>query len=1073
VWLASSSPNSLRSRPLQGLPIDFETRLQSVLGDSYRLQRELGGGGMSRVFLAEEPRLARQVVIKVLPPEMGAGVNAERFEREIQLAARLQHPHIVPLLTAGAQGDLLYYVMPYIRGESLRVKLAREGELPVADAVRVLREVVQALAYAHRNGVVHRDIKPDNILLADGFAVVTDFGVAKAVSASSGHANQSLLTSLGMALGTPAYMAPEQAAADPHVDHRADIYALGALGYEMLCGRPPFVETTPQAVLAAHLSRAPEPVTRYRPTVPPQLQALIARCLEKRPSDRWQTAAELVPHLDGITTPSGGTIPTGTQPIISAATEQAIRRGHPVRVALWFAAASALVLGVVAFLMYRLGLPDWVLVAAGVLLIIGLPIMVVTGLHERRRAAARTTAVITPTELGPARWFTWRRALLGGGLAFGGLAVVAGAYTAMRLLGIGPVGTLVAAGALDERDRILVADFDNRTADSTLGGSLTEALRVDLSQSPTVRLVDAADVGQTLHRMQRPPDTPISAEVAREIAEREGIKAILTGQVDPVGTGYVLSARLLSGAEGRVLIAVRERAADPSELLDAIDRLSARLRERIGESLVTIRANPPLDQVTTTSLAALRKYSEGARLVDIGKPGKAIPVLQEAIALDSEFAMAYRKLAVAIGNAAGSRKAEHEAATRAYQMRDRLPTTERELAAAYYYGDVDVDPTLEAETYRSLLRHDPDNGTALNNLALLLNRERRYAEAESLGQRALQIGSSDVDLYYDKVLVAQVAQGHISDARATAERAAAALPAGSPAKTELQAFVALAERDYEAADSFYRRLQREQEGSPELQNRAANALASLAETRGRLGEATRFREQQVRVAEDRDLPRDYVVASVQVALLDLRYRNRTGNALARVRSALERHPLDSMPPLDRPYLALAQLYGLAGKPEEGRRLLREYERLVPPGVRRAERGEGLAYGVVLEGEGKPIEAADAYLDANRRTGGCGTCGLFFLASLLDRRGSIDSARVAFEALVNTPTVMGRLGAESFGLAPSYKRLGELYEAGGDRKRAADYYGRFVDLWKDADPELQPGVREVRQRLARLAQEPGA
>ncbi|MEP6474312.1 MAG: serine/threonine-protein kinase, partial [Gemmatimonadota bacterium] len=190
---------------------------------------------MSRVFLAEEVRLGRQVVIKVLPPEMGAAVNTERFEREIQLAARLQHPHIVPLLTAASSGDILYYIMPYIAGESLRAKLSREGELPVAEASKILREVVDALSYAHRNGVVHRDIKPDNVLLSDGHAVVTDFGVAKAVSASSG--GHSSLTSLGVALGTPAYMAPEQAAADPHVDHRADIYAVGILAYEMLTGQ--------------------------------------------------------------------------------------------------------------------------------------------------------------------------------------------------------------------------------------------------------------------------------------------------------------------------------------------------------------------------------------------------------------------------------------------------------------------------------------------------------------------------------------------------------------------------------------------------------------------------------------------------------------------------------------------------------------------------------------------------------------------------------------------------------------------------------------------------------------------
>ena len=178
---------------------DLLSRLQSVLGDAYRIERELGGGGMSRVFLAEEVALGRQVVIKVLPPEMAADVSQERFNREIQLAAKLQHPHVVPLLTAGADGDLLYYVMPFIKGESLRVKLAREGELPVGEALRILREVTDALAYAHRNGVVHRDIKPDNVLLSEGHAVVTDFGVAKAVSASSG--SSSSLTSLGVALG--------------------------------------------------------------------------------------------------------------------------------------------------------------------------------------------------------------------------------------------------------------------------------------------------------------------------------------------------------------------------------------------------------------------------------------------------------------------------------------------------------------------------------------------------------------------------------------------------------------------------------------------------------------------------------------------------------------------------------------------------------------------------------------------------------------------------------------------------------------------------------------------------------
>jgi len=215
---------------------DFQTRLQTALGDAYRLERELGGGGMSRVFVAEETALGRRIVLKVLPPELGAGLSVDRFRREIQLAASLHHPNIVPLLTAGEADGLLYYTMPLIEGDSLRTRLAREGELPVGEAVRLLRDVVDGLAYAHEHGVVHRDIKPDNVLVSRHHAMVTDFGVAKALSEATGRA---ALTSAGVALGTPSYMAPEQATADPHTDHRADIYAVGALAYEMLQdGRP-------------------------------------------------------------------------------------------------------------------------------------------------------------------------------------------------------------------------------------------------------------------------------------------------------------------------------------------------------------------------------------------------------------------------------------------------------------------------------------------------------------------------------------------------------------------------------------------------------------------------------------------------------------------------------------------------------------------------------------------------------------------------------------------------------------------------------------------------------------------
>ena len=303
---------------------DLKERLQHTLGSSYTLERELGGGGMSRVFVAEELSLGRKVVVKVLLPDLAATVNVERFHREIQLAAKLQHPHIVPVLAAGISDGLPYYTMPFIEGESLRARLARSGELPVQDTVRILRDVLSALSYAHEHGVIHRDIKPDNVLLTANHAVVVDFGVAKALSASTN--SGSSLTSLGVALGTPAYMSPEQSAADPATDHRTDLYAVGAMAYEMLTGHQVFSARSPQAMLAAHATEEPEPLDKRRPSVPPALSSLVMRSLEKHAADRPQSAGEMLAEFETAVTASDAATPRvgGTSP---RASDKAQRRG--------------------------------------------------------------------------------------------------------------------------------------------------------------------------------------------------------------------------------------------------------------------------------------------------------------------------------------------------------------------------------------------------------------------------------------------------------------------------------------------------------------------------------------------------------------------------------------------------------------------------------------------------------------------------------------------------------------------------------------------------------------------------
>ena len=280
----------------------FTEHLQEALGASYQLDRELTGGGMSRVFVAIDRSLGRKVVVKVLPPELAAGVNRERFRREIQVAAQLQHPHIVQLFSAGEHGDLLWYTMPYIEGESLRAALEQKKTFSVREVMRIMHDIVDALSFAHAAGVIHRDIKPANILTQRGHALVTDFGVAKAISASL---PITTATAAGIAIGTPAYMAPEQLAGDANADHRMDIYAAGLLIYELLTGESPFAGPSPRETMAAQLTRDPKPLHEVSASIPRSLSLLVMRCLAKDPAKRPETADDVLRELDSMTMPMG------------------------------------------------------------------------------------------------------------------------------------------------------------------------------------------------------------------------------------------------------------------------------------------------------------------------------------------------------------------------------------------------------------------------------------------------------------------------------------------------------------------------------------------------------------------------------------------------------------------------------------------------------------------------------------------------------------------------------------------------------------------------------------------------
>ena len=1050
---------------------DLLAHLQASLGGTYRIERELGGGGMSRVFLAEEGRLGRRVVIKVLPPETSAGVHADRFEREIQVAASLQHPHIVPLLTAGStEGDdagdpaLLYYVMPFIDGESLATRIAREGALPVGEVVRILRDVVDALTYAHSRGVVHRDIKPDNILFAGRHGLVADFGVAKAVSASSGP-HLTTLTSHGVALGTPAYMAPEQAAADPNVDHRADLYAVGAVAYELLTGRTPFITATPQAMLAAHVTATPDPVTAHRPAIPAEIAALVMRCLEKHPADRWQSAGELLARLEALATPSGGSTPAATAPVAAVRTsaETAIRRAHPARVAGLFLLATGVITALVYAGTRAFGLPDWVWILALLVMLAGLPVMLYTGRLERQRARQRATGAFRyEPEPVHHQLFTWRRAFIGGALALGAMVLLASGYAVSRALGVGPGSTLLSSGRLKDTDRIVLATFTNRTNDSTLAASVLEALRVDLGQSRVIKLLEPAEVRSALQRMGRDPLSEVQEALALEVAQREGAKAVVAGDIAPLGAGYVLTARIISADSAATLVPVRETAASDAELIEAVNRLSTKLRASIGESLKSIRASEPLPKVTTASLAALQLYARGNRAFDETNYEEARGLLERAVRMDTSFAMAWRKLGALYGNMGVDRSLQADASRKAFEYRERLPPVERHLTAASYYWNVSREPERAIAEYEAVLDIDPDEPAALNNLGMILTAEGRNDEAEAPLRRGLALTPRTT--MFINLQGALMAQEKWAALDSLTRAAAEALP-GDPLHTFMATVTAMARRDFAAADSLTAG-----EVMPETfrWREVMFVRAGLASYRGQLTEVESILgalEEAARKNGDEGRALDFAATP---AYIDIVQRGQPERGLAKLEALLREQPLDSINPRDRPYFVLAEAYSWAGRPAETRRMRAAWEASRP---RESWHPSDPAWwdAFTAFSEARWRDAAIGFSRAHTASH-CQPCGLWYSAIAWDRAGEVDSAIAHYERAYLAPATDD--GPEDPAFMPmGLMRLGELYEQKGDRDKALLHYGKFVELWRDADRDLQPKVADARARIAALSAEP--
>ena len=1056
---------------------NLRDQLQATLTGSHTIERELGGGGMSKVFVAEETRLKRKVVVKVLSPELAQGISVDRFEREIQTAAALQHANIVPVLSAGDTNGLPFYTMPFVDGESLRGRLGR-GPLPVTEVIGILRDVTRALAYAHQHGVVHRDIKPDNVLLSGGAAVVTDFGIAKAISASRTNSGAgATLTQIGTSIGTPAYMAPEQAAGDPDIDHRADIYALGAMAYELLSGQAVFANRTPQRMLAAHMGEAPKAITEFRGDLPQALASMVMQCLAKEANDRPQSAGDIARVLETIT--SGGGMQS-MPPVLLGGPGMfkkalAMYAGAFVAVAIL---AKAAIVGI--------GLPDWVFPGSLIVMALGLPVVLWTGYVQR---VARRAMTMTPTytpggspammqgtiatmALKAAPRMSWYKTARGGMYAFGAFIVMIAAFMGMRAFGIGPFGSLIATGAFNARDKVIITDFTVSNGDSALGRVVGDAIRAGLGDSRVFTILTPSEIGAALQRMQQKVTARIDLAVARQMALREGVKAIVDGDVTLVGTSYIVTARLVTADSARELASFRGTASGSDAIITVADDLSRKLRAKAGESLRKVQGTPALAYASTGSLDALRKYSEGARANDVEiDRAKAVRLLREAVALDSNFAEAWRKLGVALRNQGGLPPSVADSAIRrAYELRDRMTERERDAVLAYYYSDSPgYDRAKAIATYERMLARG-DSSVALNNLALQYAGRREYAKAESL-HRARIARDPGGQLSYGNLLGLLASQAKFRERDSLLAVARTRFPAASSFGQFAIGALALEGRFEEAAKALD---SARKKGDPRAPSWATGMLAGAARGTGRLRESRTLAQQARAIdsAAGRQTPQVFFAAGNLGAAINAGLP--FDAELKAFDAAADKFEMETLPISDRPYLSFAAMNAMAGRVDRARALMARYDAAVrDTALRRWNTPEvQAAQSEIAVAERRWNEAAALVRASERRPDGpvnaCEFCVSLSLIRIFTAAGMADSALAAYGEYQRTPWgSRPRQGPDLNVGAVLTEALAKIYETKGNTEKAAGLYREFIEFWKNADPELQPRVNAARERLKKL------
>jgi tetratricopeptide (TPR) repeat protein len=665
---------------------------------------------------------------------------------------------------------------------------------------------------------------------------------------------------------------------------------------------------------------------------------------------------------------------------------------------------------------------------------------------------------------------SWYRTARGGLYALGAFIVMVAAFMGMRAWGIGPFGSLLASGALKARDRVMITDFTVSGGDSTLGRVVSDAVRAGLSESSVFTLVSQGEVAAALERMRRPVSTRIDLATARQIAQREGFKAIIDGDVASLAGSYILAVRLVTSDSARDLTSARATAAGPDKLIDAADQVARSLRGKAGESLRRVQNAPALARVTTSSLEALRKYSEASRLNDVESNYRAaIPLLREAVAIDSMFAEAWRKLAAALGNANMPVAQGDSAISRAYALRDRLTARERDIiTASWFRSAAHRDRARALAVYDAMLARGDSDRIVLVNLALELLGRREFARSETLYRAALRLEPGS-QVMNEGVYNALLWQGNLAAADSALGATRERLPNATRFRrhaVELLGWQGRLEEMKQALDSA--RTARD----PEAPNWARGQTIDLADERGRLTELRALATEALQGAPLNVRGIFPALAELQLAGL---FRLPIDAALKALDAALVQAPIEQLSVNERPYIPLANVFGQARLPERAREMLtRHASEVKDTVVLRQRRGAlDLAEARVARAEGRWAESVAAARRSDLLSDGprvrCSYCVSFEVIQTFAEAGMPDSALAEYEAYrAKGIGARTRVGPDLALGARRSEQIAQMYDARGDTAKAIEHYRDFIDLWKDADPVLQPRVKAARDRLRLLS-----